>query len=89
MKVTVHVVNAFTEAGRGGNPAGIVLDADPLDQFMKQSIASRTSTPVTAFLSKSDKAMFKMEFFTPKRQISHSGHGTVAAFSYLVQNGMI
>lgn len=89
MKVTVHIVNAFTEAGNGGNPAGIVLDADTLDNTMKQSIASRTSTPVTAFISKSDKAMFKMEFFTPTRQISHSGHGTIAAFSYLVQKGMI
>ena len=89
MKVTVHIVKAFTEAGNGGNPAGIVLDAVILDTAMKQSIASRTSTSVTAFLSNSDKAMFKMEFFTPNRQISHSGHGTIAAFSYLVQKGMV
>lgn len=89
MKVTIHIVNAFTEAGNGGNPAGIVLEADTLDTSMKQSIASRTSTSVTAFLSKSDKAMFKMDFFTPNRQISYSGHGTIAAFSYLVQKGMV
>ena len=31
MKVTVHIINAFVDNSDGGNPAGVVLDADGED----------------------------------------------------------
>ena len=30
--VTVQILNAFAENGKGGNPAGVVLNADKLSE---------------------------------------------------------
>tara|TARA_R110002096_G_scaffold426421_1_gene636169 strand:+ start:60015 stop:60902 length:888 start_codon:yes stop_codon:yes gene_type:complete len=86
-KVSVMVVNAFTYNGEGGNPAGVVLDADQYSQAEKQEIARLAGFPETAFVSRSDVADRKLEFFTPNKQIAHCGHATVATFSYLNQIG--
>ena len=85
MKIDVQVVNAFIEGGQGGNPAGIVLDADHLTASQKQRIAAGVGLSETAFVSSSTAADFKLEFYTPTRQIAHCGHATIAAFSYLHQ----
>ncbi len=88
-KISVMVVNAFTYNGEGGNPAGVVLDADKYSQEEKQEIARLAGFPETAFVSQSDVADRKLEFFTPNKQIAHCGHATVATFSYLNQLGEI
>lgn len=88
-KVSVMVVNAFTFNGEGGNPAGVVLNADKYSQAEKQEIARKAGFPETAFISKSIVADRKLEFFTPNKQIAHCGHATVASFSYLNQIGEI
>lgn len=88
-KVSVMVVNAFTFNGEGGNPAGIVLEADDYTQAQKQEIARLAGFPETAFVSRSNIAALKLEFFTPNKQIAHCGHATVATFSYLNQIGEI
>jgi len=85
MEIQVLVVNAFTDNGRGGNPAGVVLDADNLHNQQKQNIASKIGLSETAFVSSSFSAAFKLDFFTPNRQIAHCGHATIATFSYLRQ----
>lgn len=87
--IPVYIVNAFTANGRGGNPAGIVLDADNLSPAEKQAVAAKVGLSETAFVSRSDVAGFKLDFFTPTRQIAHCGHATIAAFSYLHQQGLI
>ena len=89
MEIRVQIVNAFTDGGRGGNPAGIVLDADALDTPHKQNIAAAVGLSETAFVSASASADFKLEFFTPVRQIAHCGHATIAAFNYLHQLGRV
>ena len=89
MEVAVQVVNAFTDNGTGGNPAGVVLDADRFDSAQKQAIAAQVGLSETAFVSRSHKAGFKLEFFTPMRQIPHCGHATIATFSYLHQLGRV
>lgn len=83
--VSVAVVNAFVDAGKGGNPAGVVLDADCFSSESKQLIAARAGLSETAFVSRSDSAAFKLEFFTTTRQIAHCGHATIATFAYLAQ----
>lgn len=86
---TVYIVNAFTANGGGGNPAGIVLEADTLSFAEKQATAAAVGLSETAFVSRSKVAGFKLDFFTPTRQIAHCGHATIAAFSYLHQQGLI
>ncbi|MEZ0309486.1 MAG: PhzF family phenazine biosynthesis protein [Ramlibacter sp.] len=89
MKVTVDVVHAFDHKGSGGNPAGVVLDADSLAGDERQAVAAATGLSETAFVSRSNAADFRLEFFTPKRQIAHCGHATIATFSYLRQIGRV
>jgi PhzF family phenazine biosynthesis protein len=85
MKVEVQIVNAFVYNNEGGNPAGVVLDADRFSSDEKLEIAAQVGVSETAFVSKSTTADFKLDFFTPNRQIAHCGHATIATFSYLAQ----
>jgi PhzF family phenazine biosynthesis protein len=87
--ITVKIVNAFTANGGGGNPAGLVLNADAYTPAEKLAIAAAVGVSETAFVSTSAVADFKLDFFTPTRQIAHCGHATIAAFSYLHQQGLI
>ena len=89
MNVTVAIVDAFIDGGEGGNPAGVVLDADDLSASQKRAIAAKVGLSETAFVSKSNSADFKLYFFTPQKQIAHCGHATIAAFSLLSQRGLI
>jgi PhzF family phenazine biosynthesis protein len=89
LEVALQIVNAFVDNGEGGNPAGVVLDAQRFSREQKQRIAAIAGLSETAFISPSDCADFKLEFFTPNRQIAHCGHATIASFSYLRQIGRI
>jgi PhzF family phenazine biosynthesis protein len=87
--ITVQILNAFVDNGKGGNPAGVVLNADDLSNNDKLEIAKKVGLSETAFVSKSKTEEFKLDFFTPSKQIAHCGHATVAAFSYLKQLGVL
>jgi PhzF family phenazine biosynthesis protein len=89
MLIEVQVLKAFVENNRGGNPAGVVLNADELSSSQKLQIAQAMGLSETAFVGKSKVADFKLEFFTPTKQIAHCGHATIATFSYLSQLGLI
>lgn len=89
MHAKVHIVNAFIDGESGGNPAGVVVDANGLSAAQKLSIAQNIGLSETAFVSASQIATYKLEFFTPLRQIAHCGHATVATFSLLRQLGML
>ena len=89
MKIEIQIINAFIDGDGGGNPAGVVLDADEFSAMQKLEIAAKVGLSETAFVSSSKSADFKLDFFTPKRQIAHCGHATIATFSYLQQLGRI
>lgn len=83
MQVPFKIINAFSIVGKGGNPAGLVLEADQYTREQKQAIAAKAGLSETAFVSASTVADVKLEFFTPSKQIPHCGHATIATFSYL------
>lgn len=89
MQVVAHIINAFAHNNQGGNPAGVVLNANDLSTKDKQAIAAKMGMSETAFVSNSSTADFKLDFFTPAKQIPHCGHATIATFSYLKQTGVI
>lgn len=79
-KVHVHQVDAFTDERFGGNPAGVVLDADDLDEVTMRKIARELNLSETAFVLPSEKGSFQMRYFTPTgHEISFCGHSTVGA----------
>lgn len=85
--VPVQIVNAFVKNNQGGNPAGVVLDADQYNDAQKLLIAQKVGLSETAFVSKSDTCGIKLDFFTPTKRIAHCGHATIATFSYLASLG--
>ena len=89
MQVDAQIVNAFIDGAAGGNPAGVVLDADVLTTEQKLHIARQLGLSETAFVSASQSATVKLEFFTPTRQIPHCGHATIATFSLLHKLGIV
>lgn len=87
--IEVLIINAFVDGDEGGNPAGVVLDAERLSQDEKLKIAAQVGVSETAFVSPSESADFKLEFFTPTKQIADCGHATVTTFSYLAQQQIV
>lgn len=89
MIVTVEIVNAFIDGDTGGNPAGVVLDANGLNSAQKLKVAQKVGLSETAFVSQSQVATIKLEFFTPERQIAHCGHATIATISRMSELGLV
>lgn len=89
MKVNVAIVDAFVDGNHGGNPAGVVLNAEQFDSTQKLAIARQVGLSETAFVSPSNSADFKLDFFTPQKQIAHCGHATIATFSLLSQRQLV
>ena len=85
--IEVQILNAFVDNGKGGNPAGVVLNANKLSDKNRLEIAKKVGLSEPAFVSRSKTEDFKLDFFTPSKQIAHCGHATVATFSYLKQIG--
>lgn len=85
-KIHVHQVDAFSEASFGGNPAGVVLDADNLEEDTMRSLTREMNNAETAFVLRSDVADFKMRYFTPSGQeMAFCGHSTVGALYMLAK----
>jgi len=89
MKVKVYRLSSFTDKIEGGNPAGVVLNADNLKEGEMKYIAKEVAYSETAFVSQSDKADFKVRFFTPVEEVDLCGHATIATFSLLNKKGII
>lgn len=87
--IPAQIVSGFVTGDSGGNPAGVVLDADDLSEAEMLSIAAKVGLSETAFVSSSATEGFKLDFFTPNRRIAHCGHATIAAFSYLAELGRV
>ncbi len=81
--VKVYIVNAFTKNGKGGNPAGVCLDAGKLSITDRKHIAKAMNLSETAFVEPSEKADVLVRFFTPIDEIPLCGHATIATFHLL------
>jgi len=89
MKIQAHLVKAFTKDPSGGNPAGVVVNADNMSDPQMQKIAQELGFSESAFIQKSEKADYKVRFFTTKQEVDFCGHATIATFFSLVENGFI
>lgn len=80
MKINVYTLNSFAKTKEGGNPAGVVFNADSLSAEEMKKIAAVLGFSETAFVMQSNKADFKIRFFTPNEEVELCGHATIAAF---------
>lgn len=81
--IEVYVASAFCKDNNGGNKAGIVLYKNDLTETDKKQIAKELGYAETAFINNSDKADFKIEYFTPAEEVPLCGHATIASFGVL------
>jgi PhzF family phenazine biosynthesis protein len=79
--IQVHQVDAFTRVKFTGNPAGVVLDADPLSDAEMLAIARELNNADTAFILKADGPDhdLRIRFFTPRTEAAFVGHASIAA----------
>jgi PhzF family phenazine biosynthesis protein len=72
---------AFTLDGEGGNPAGVVLEADDLDEEQMQRLAADVDYSETAFLTaRADEPnVYDVRYFSPQQEVPFCGHATIAA----------
>lgn len=76
----IHHIDAFTHTLFGGNPTVTVLNADSLSEAEMQKIAREMNLSETGFVLSSNKADFRLRFFTPPgNEIKFCGHATVGA----------
>ena len=81
--VDVYVAAAFSKDDKGGNKAGVVLGRSELTSVQKVAIAKEMGYSETVFVLDSDKADYKLQYFTPTEEVPLCGHATIAAFSTL------
>jgi PhzF family phenazine biosynthesis protein len=89
VEIKIKQIDAFADSPFGGNPAGVVTEAENLRDELKQKIAREMNLSETAFISKSDKADFKVQFFTPAAEVDLCGHATIASFHALHEEGRL
>lgn len=77
--VVFRLVDAFAESAFSGNPAGVVLDADALDERQMQLIAREVNAAETAFLVGGNDRHCppRLRWFTPTKEVGFCGHATL------------
>lgn len=69
---------AFTHRPDGGNPAGVVLDADGLAAEDMQAIAAELGYAESAFITRRSAGSATVRYFAPEAEIPFCGHATIA-----------
>jgi PhzF family phenazine biosynthesis protein len=74
-------VDAFTNRRFEGNPAGVVLDADDLNEVEMQAIARELNNSETAFVmrAQSPEHDLRIRYFSPRMEVPFCGHATIAS----------
>lgn len=74
---------AFADPERpgGGNPAGVVLDADGLDDSGMQRLAAEVGFSETAFVFAGDR----IRYYSPVAEVPFCGHATIATAVVLAE----
>jgi len=80
MIIETYIVDSFTDEIFRGNPAGVCLIKNKIQDKQMLSIAKELGLSETAFLSKIDQLnTYNIRFFSPKMEIPLCGHATLAA----------
>jgi trans-2,3-dihydro-3-hydroxyanthranilate isomerase len=84
----VYQIDAFTKLPFNGNSAAVIFTDDLANEEM-QAIAKEMNLSETAFISSSDKADYKLKWFTPAIEVELCGHATIASLHYLAERNII
>ncbi|MEP6590048.1 MAG: PhzF family phenazine biosynthesis protein [Gemmatimonadota bacterium] len=82
----LHLIDAFAAGPFTGNPAAIVLLAEPADPQWMQQLAMEMNQAETAYLVPRDDG-YALRWFTPAAEVDLCGHATLAAAHFLWEGG--
>jgi PhzF family phenazine biosynthesis protein len=83
--IKTFIVDSFTNQPFKGNPAGVCLLVNTLEDSEMLSIAQELGLSETAFIKKLDKENhYSIRFFSPKMEIPLCGHATLASSKVLL-----
>ena len=87
-EIEIFQIDAFTTEPFRGNPAAVTFSKD-LREVEKQLIAKEMNLSETAFISESKIADYKLQWFTPTKEVNLCGHATIASLHVLFEKEMI
>ncbi len=87
-EIEIFQIDAFTTEAFNGNPAGVTLSND-LSENEKQLIAKEMNLSETAFITDSTIADYKLQWFTPTKEVNLCGHATIASLHFLFKKNLI
>ncbi|MFE8989431.1 PhzF family phenazine biosynthesis protein [Streptomyces collinus] len=76
MEISRYV--AFSTDPRGGNPAGVVLDASGADDEAMLATAAEVGYSETAFVREACDGSLDVRYFSPLAEVPFCGHATIA-----------
>lgn len=84
----LYQVDAFTDRLFQGNPAGVCIIEDSLDEKTMQNIAMEMNLSETAFLQNQGD-YYLLRWFTPETEVDLCGHATLASAHILWEEGYV
>lgn len=78
--IEIFQVDSFTDKPFTGNPAGVCILEDEIDEQTMKNIAMEMAVSETAFLSLST---MRLRWFSPKVEVTLCGHATLATAAVL------
>ena len=90
-KYNLYQIDSFTKEKFTGNPAGVITNADGLNDEEMQKIARELNNSETAFIFSSDSSEYDahIRFFTPRNEVPICGHATIAAhYARAIENNL-
>lgn len=84
----IYQVDAFAEKPFSGNPAGVCILNEKLDEKLMQKIANEMNLSETAFLVKEGEG-YNLRWFTPNAEVDLCGHATLASAHILWEKGYL
>ncbi len=88
MTTTLYQVDAFTNRPFTGNPAGVCLVQEPVEEQWMQKVASEMNLSETAFVQRKG-TRFELRWFTPMVEVDLCGHATLAAAHILWESRVL
>jgi PhzF family phenazine biosynthesis protein len=89
----VTLYDAFSAVPGGGSVAGVVGAASGFSTQRMQQVAAEVGAPATCFVtgvgSGVDSGMVDVRFFSTLTEYPTCGHGTIAVFTWLVEEGLL
>ncbi|MBT8386049.1 MAG: PhzF family phenazine biosynthesis protein [Ignavibacteria bacterium] len=75
--MNIYIVDAFTKTPFSGNPAGVCILDNEIDDGLMQNIANEVNLSETSFVLKQGDT-FSIRWFTPTSEVPLCGHATLA-----------